>query len=304
MQQPEAGEMSVRVMADVWDNGPEDPTQRQVLLYLANCCDDTGGNCFPSIATIAEKTKFSGRTIQRALMELQKGDFVSVIRGTGRGNISQYKINVSRLKGCHRVAKERVSLSPEKGDSGSTKGRHSVVSPTPPYRSNRQEPSLNPQSAGGNGEFMAAGWIMQELGLAGGSYDTQIIAQVIMYAAREAKTDAQTASTFLLQAAQAAIKRGERVNTFWFKDQKFKEEPNNGKVIPGTTASRPSPASERVHANRLAIAKAAVARGWISPDDFDRKDSEAVPEPRPVRNVTGVPSGSGAVGGEVLPPER
>jgi Helix-turn-helix domain len=125
--------MSVRVMADVWDNGPSDPTECAVLLYLANRSDDEGKNCFPSRALIAQKTRYSQRTVQRALISLEKGDWLSVFRGSGRGVISSYEVNISKLKGRHAVSErktanevKRETLTPRKGDTDAKKGRHSV----------------------------------------------------------------------------------------------------------------------------------------------------------------------------------
>jgi nucleoid DNA-binding protein len=76
---------------------------------------------------------------------------------------------------------------------------------------------------GANGEFLAAIWLMEELGLAAGPYDIQMIAQVIAYAARDSKTDAEAASRALLASAQAAIEAGENVNVFWFEEQEADE---------------------------------------------------------------------------------
>jgi hypothetical protein len=74
---------------------------------------------------------------------------------------------------------------------------------------------------GANGEFMAAGWLLEELGLAAGSYDVQMVAQVIAYAARDSQTDTEAASKVLLASAKSAINAGEVVNVFWFKDRRF-----------------------------------------------------------------------------------
>jgi hypothetical protein len=74
---------------------------------------------------------------------------------------------------------------------------------------------------GANGEFLVATWLLEELGLAAGPYDIQMVAQVIAYAARDSKTDAEAASRALLASAQAAVSAGENVNVFWFKDRKF-----------------------------------------------------------------------------------
>jgi hypothetical protein len=131
--------MSIRVMADVWDFGPDDPTDNVVLLWLANRSNDQGGNCFPSRSEIATKVRHSERTVQRSLGRLEEEGWIAVKRGDGRGNFSQYQVNVERLKGRHRD-----SLLEEKGRHDDTlrlgeretfetlKGDKSAKPPTPP----------------------------------------------------------------------------------------------------------------------------------------------------------------------------
>jgi hypothetical protein len=74
-----------------------------VLLYLANCGDDEGGNCFPSIATIAKASRCSDRTVIRSLAALEKDGWITVDHKRGRGNFSHYQLNMERLKTCQAV---------------------------------------------------------------------------------------------------------------------------------------------------------------------------------------------------------
>jgi len=75
-----------------------------------------------------------------------------------------------------------------------------------------------------NGEFMAASWLLEELGLAAGPYDVQMLAQVIAYAARDSGADVEAVSKTLLVCARADEARGETINVFYFKDRKFAKE--------------------------------------------------------------------------------
>jgi Helix-turn-helix domain len=159
-------------MADVWDFGPEDATLTNVLVVLANSADDNGANCFPGTALIAQRTRLSERTVIRAIAELELQGWITVLqRGSGRpkrGNrwqkaasMSQYLINVERLKGCHSVTlskkgkrvtpkPKRVTLTPEKGDTDDNP-------PHPLIGVSVKEPSVpqvlppNPPRAGGDG---------------------------------------------------------------------------------------------------------------------------------------------------------
>jgi hypothetical protein len=137
--------------------------------------------------------------------------------------------------------------------------------------------------------LQAAVLLMEMLGLAAGNYDLNIVAQVIEFEAREAHTNLEETARFLTVMARDAIARGEVVNTFWFKDRKFAQEENRGKNHASRGGKRISPAKERVDGNRRAIADALAARGVDGPWNTPRADSEAIPEPRPIRVVTGIP---------------
>jgi len=49
----------------------------------------------------------------------------------------------------------------------------------------------------------------------------------------------------------------------------------------GSDKNQRSPASQRVEANLRAVAETAFRRGWVSADNFERPDAEAVAEPGP-----------------------
>ena len=62
--------MSVKVMAQVWDESEATGTARLVLLAIADNCDHDGTNAWPAVGTIARKTLLSERTVQRKIKEL------------------------------------------------------------------------------------------------------------------------------------------------------------------------------------------------------------------------------------------
>lgn len=139
--------MSVRVMADVWEHGPDDATLVSVLLVLANYSDDSGGNCFPGLALIAKRTRYSERTVIRAIADLEEQGWITVLqRGSGRPPKSavkeyekaeyrsQFQLNVSKLKGCQPVTvpkDERVTMTTGKGDTEARKGDNDDKPPHP-----------------------------------------------------------------------------------------------------------------------------------------------------------------------------
>jgi len=68
--------------------------------------------------------------------------------------------------------------------------------------------------------------------------------------------------------------------------------------------NHPSPAKERVEANRRALADIAIERGWFVPPGAAQPDNQEVSEPRPNGCDSGIHDRSGEVSPEVLPPKR
>ena len=108
-------------MHQVWErldcSGPE----LLLALALADFANDQGANVFPSVATLASKTRQSARTIQRQLAEFRRVDWLLTgpegsLAG-GRGRSVRYRINPSWLNG------DSLSwFSDRKGDTGDAKG--------------------------------------------------------------------------------------------------------------------------------------------------------------------------------------
>jgi|GEM_PF-2324998 hypothetical protein len=67
-------------------------------------------------------------------------------------------------------------------------------------------------------------------------------------------------------------------------------------------ANNPSPAKQRIDANRRALAEAAIKRGWFTPDDAAGSRATPVAEPRHDGIDGRVPDGLRAVGPEILAP--
>ena len=94
--------VSIRVMERVWRHGPSHPTERLVLLCLADKAADDGRNAFPSMATIAERTALSQRTVERVIDRLVAAGYLLRERryvGNGRRSRSNlYTIVLGRLE--------------------------------------------------------------------------------------------------------------------------------------------------------------------------------------------------------------
>ncbi len=70
-------------------------TTKAVLVALASYANSKG-SCFPSIQRIADDTRLSERSCQKAIPELEAGGFLTVNRNTGRGHASVYQLNLRR----------------------------------------------------------------------------------------------------------------------------------------------------------------------------------------------------------------
>lgn len=82
-------------------------------------------------------------------------------------------------------------------------------------------------------ELMAAHWLCDELGLPAGFSDRDIIAQAIKAEART-RGDVEHAAKYILGRAIIARGEGQRINRFWFTDQRYLDG------LP-TIAPQPSP---------------------------------------------------------------
>lgn len=85
--------MSVRVMAWVWDNGPEDQAELLVLLAVADFCNDHG-ECWPAMASIARKARLSERGARLVIRRLEARGYLETQRGGGRRRSSRYRIRM------------------------------------------------------------------------------------------------------------------------------------------------------------------------------------------------------------------
>ena len=102
-------------MADVWDSTIDDSTHVAVLVCLANFADDDGTNCFPGIARVARMTRYSKRTVMRAVAALVKQDWLRIVqRGSGRLSTG-YHINVTKLQGVSAESPLRTTQRPRGG---------------------------------------------------------------------------------------------------------------------------------------------------------------------------------------------
>lgn len=98
--------MSVRVMALVWDRFPPGGPELLAMLALSDWADDAGGNCHPSMATIARKLRVSRSQAQRIIHRLIEDGWLHVTSGhTGGapGTTRHYQIDLGKLEETGRT---------------------------------------------------------------------------------------------------------------------------------------------------------------------------------------------------------
>lgn len=120
--------MSVEAMAWVWKNGPNDPTERLVLLAIADHADDHGW-CYPSMIGIATKACVTERGARGIVRRLEAGGWIAVKVGGGRGGKSRYCVlmvknperetrnDVPVNENPERETRNVATLNPERGDT-------------------------------------------------------------------------------------------------------------------------------------------------------------------------------------------
>lgn len=126
--------MSAKIMGAVWDLNI-DQGMKLVLLAYADHADHDGGNIFPSIAKIAEKTGYSERTVQRMTSSLAKEGYLIPIttRKGGRSGTTHWKIpfqNGKITKGDNLTPIKRVTHRTKRVTSTTLKG-DIAMSPEP-----------------------------------------------------------------------------------------------------------------------------------------------------------------------------
>lgn len=103
--------MSVRVMSQVWDlKLPH--ADKFVLLAMADHADHDGNNVYPSVRTIAIKTGYSERQVQRIITSLEESKLLIQVQ-TGQGAATIYRIETSAAEKVETRRKPaRSTLAP------------------------------------------------------------------------------------------------------------------------------------------------------------------------------------------------
>lgn len=114
--------MSVLIMSRVWAYSQHKGGNLLVLLALADFSNDAG-EAYPSIKTIAKKSRLSERQVQRAIQEIVDSGELRKEENGGVFGSNRYTISVSS-KGDAHVTQSKchpVTFTPSKGDAHVTR---------------------------------------------------------------------------------------------------------------------------------------------------------------------------------------
>ncbi len=85
--------MSVKTLADAWDNSVHKGSELLVLVAIAENSNDDTDSTYLSIEFIAWKTRLSRRSVQRIISTLEKSGELLIQRNRGRNGTNVYRIN-------------------------------------------------------------------------------------------------------------------------------------------------------------------------------------------------------------------
>ena len=150
--------MSIRLMTAVGELRIAS-RPKLVLLKLSDCANDEGGNCYPSIGTLATYAGTSPRHTQRIMAAFQRLGIVDIEAGEkdGRGKTRRYHLDLERARTLiPQIVKGDTTspfYDPLKGDMGDVKGdmgdTERVTPESPDPLKNHQEPGAREREADG-----------------------------------------------------------------------------------------------------------------------------------------------------------
>lgn len=95
--------MSIKVMTDVWAYADCKGSELLILLALADFSDDNGENIYPSMQTLAQKSRMSDKQARRVVQNLVKLNLIEIVEQggwqRGRNRANSYRIRLENIHG-------------------------------------------------------------------------------------------------------------------------------------------------------------------------------------------------------------
>lgn len=130
--------MSIHAISWVLKHSGATGSDRLVLIALADKSEDDGSNCFPSVATLAQESRCSRRTVQSSLRKLEAA---GRIRANGKGAKGQTNWTVVMQEGA-----QDSHPSTNGGADHDQGGRNLRPVGAQSQRPNHPDPSIEPSS--------------------------------------------------------------------------------------------------------------------------------------------------------------
>jgi len=86
--------MSVKIMSAIFESETLGPTERLIMLALADHADDSG-RCYPSMQRLCKRTGLSDRAIQKNIKDLTEAGYLTVIPQAGQGGANVYIVTAT-----------------------------------------------------------------------------------------------------------------------------------------------------------------------------------------------------------------
>jgi hypothetical protein len=127
--------MSIKMLNHVWEHSTQKGSYLVTMLAIADYAHDDGTRAYPSIATLAKKTRMTERNVQLVLRKLEEDGELLIQLGAGPRGCNVYSIPLTppAMKPAEQKG-EKISggeaLSPPRGEKACVEGVKEV-SPNP-----------------------------------------------------------------------------------------------------------------------------------------------------------------------------
>ncbi len=123
--------MSISIMSAVFESEALGPTERLIMLALADHANDRG-RCYPSIARLCKRTGLTSRTVQSNIRKLQETGYVSIQTGIGPGGVNVYFVTATP-----------AGAAPPMRELHPTSGAPPCITFTPPLQETQLPPAVD-----------------------------------------------------------------------------------------------------------------------------------------------------------------
>lgn len=106
--------MSYQAVNAVLTNSKAKGSDRLVLVVLASHADEKTFECYPGRDLLCKEAAMSERNLIYCLKKLEEASELTISRGTGRGNLTTYRINLPKVKEVERVQQVAPFSEPER----------------------------------------------------------------------------------------------------------------------------------------------------------------------------------------------